>query len=299
MAKTTNKTKRTDIFSIDPRNIIVPEGFNSRIDFGNIDELAEEIKTAGMLNPITVQAVKTENDEEKYSLVDGERRYRAIMKLIENGEQIKGKDIDYIKAIIIPSNLSKQELYVQQAMRNEGKNFNEYEWAILANKLRTECGITNVSEIARMLGKNNGVVIYWLQILELPEKFQELVRTGKLCGSDLRRVLQANGRNTDEAWVDIEKLQMHAEEKGEEKLSLKDLDKDYNSKTKLFKDSKTLLKGLNVLAEYAAHYKQEGKKLSMTMNEMHKALKDGKLLDEIFQAALDESAEDEEVRETA
>lgn len=295
MKQETNKTKRTDIFSIDPRNIIVPQGFNSRVNFGNIEELAEQIKTAGMLNPITVQAVKMEDGTEKYQLVDGERRYRAIMKLIENNEQIKGKDIDYVKAIIVPSNLSKTELYVQQAMRNEGKNFNEFEWAVLASKLRDECGITNMSEIARMLGKNNGQVVYWFQILELPEKYQALVRDGKLCGPDLRRVLQAHGRDTEKAWEDIEKMQEAAEEKGEENLSLKDL--GYDSKTKIFKDSKTIYKGIKVLFDYVEHYSQEGVQVEMDLSDMFDRLKNGELIDNILKGAVD--AENEKVLETA
>lgn len=295
MKPETNKTKRTDIFSIDPRNIIVPQGFNSRVNFGNIEELAEQIKTAGMLNPITVQAVKMEDGTEKYNLVDGERRYRAIMLLIDKGEQIKGKDIDYISAIKVPSNLSKSELYVQQAMRNEGKNFNEYEWAILASKLRDECGIDNMSEIARMLGKNNGQVVYWFQILELPEKYQALVRDGKLCGPDLRRVLQAHGRDTEKAWEDIKEMQAAAEEKGEEHLSLKDL--GYDSKTKIFKDSKTILKGLKTLFAYVEHYSQEGVEVEMDLGDMFERLKKGTLIDEILKNAVD--AESEEARETA
>lgn len=46
----TNATKRTDIFLIDPRNIVVMEGFNVRIDF-DLEELKEQIKVAGELNP--------------------------------------------------------------------------------------------------------------------------------------------------------------------------------------------------------------------------------------------------------
>jgi hypothetical protein len=180
-------------------------------------------------------------------------------------------------------------------MRNEGKNFNEYEWAILASKLRDECGIDNMSEIARMLGKNNGQVVYWFQILELPEKYQALVRDGKLCGPDLRRVLQAHGRDTDKAWEDIEKMQAAAEEKGEENLSLKDL--GYDSKTKIFKDSKTILKGVKTLFDYVNHYSQEGVEVEMDLLDMFERLKKGELIDEILKGAVD--AESEEARETA
>lgn len=49
----TNATKRTDIFQIDPRNIVVMDDFNARRDF-DLEELKEQIKAKGVLNPITV-----------------------------------------------------------------------------------------------------------------------------------------------------------------------------------------------------------------------------------------------------
>ena len=83
-----NKTTKTDIYKIDPRNIVVTKDFNSRCNFGDLDELARQIKEQGVLNPISVQPFKDENGEEKYRLIDGERRYRAVMKLIDEGEEI-------------------------------------------------------------------------------------------------------------------------------------------------------------------------------------------------------------------
>ena len=48
-----NATKRTDLFLIDPRNIVVMDGFNVRRDF-DLEELKEQIKANGVLNPVTV-----------------------------------------------------------------------------------------------------------------------------------------------------------------------------------------------------------------------------------------------------
>ena len=47
------QTKRTDLFLIDPRNIVVVEGFNVRREF-DLEELKEQIKDKGVLNPVTV-----------------------------------------------------------------------------------------------------------------------------------------------------------------------------------------------------------------------------------------------------
>ena len=48
-----NKTIKGEIFKIDPRNIVVVKDFNSRTNFGDIDELAAQIKEQGVLNPIS------------------------------------------------------------------------------------------------------------------------------------------------------------------------------------------------------------------------------------------------------
>lgn len=45
MTTESNATKRKDLFLIDPRNIVVEDGFNVRIDF-DLDELKEQIKAA-------------------------------------------------------------------------------------------------------------------------------------------------------------------------------------------------------------------------------------------------------------
>lgn len=63
-----NATKRTDIYQVDPRNVVVVENFNVRRDF-DIEELKEQIKAKGVLNPITVIPFKDENGVEKYRLV--------------------------------------------------------------------------------------------------------------------------------------------------------------------------------------------------------------------------------------
>ena len=72
----TNATKRTDIYQIDPRNVVVMQDFNVRRDF-DLDELKDQIIAKGVLNPISVIPFKDEDGVEKYKLVDGERRYRS------------------------------------------------------------------------------------------------------------------------------------------------------------------------------------------------------------------------------
>lgn len=169
----TNATKRTDIFLIDPRNIVVVEGFNVRQDF-DLDELKEQIKAKGVLNPITVIPFKDENGNEKYKLVDGERRYRATMKAIE-----EGVSIPWIKALKAPKDATTEDLYIEQMMRNEGKRFTEYECAIMFRRFKEEFGYSQI-EIAEKFKKSPAFISKCLSLLDLPDYLQQKIIKGEL-----------------------------------------------------------------------------------------------------------------------
>lgn len=278
-----NKTTKSDIYKIDPRNIVVTDGFNSRCNFGDLDELARQIKEQGVLNPITVQVFKDENGEEKYRLIDGERRYRAVMKLIDDGH-----DIARVPALFVSKSCSEEELLIQQAMRNEGKNFNEYEWGVLARKLMERCGLTK-SEVAKKLGKNPGMVSYWLQLLEMKPELQALVRDGVVTAVDVRKILQANNKNEEVAYNEIVKAKNKAETRGDKKITLKDL--DINSRTLAFKDSKEIKFGLRRLFSYIDKYNNPDGKfeavidLRELLDKLNKDMTITEILDDIKKSA--------------
>ena len=271
-----NKTTKADIYKIDPRNIVVTEGFNSRCNFGDLDELARQIKEQGVLNPISVQSFKDDNGKEKYRLIDGERRYRAVMKLIDEGTEIAR-----VPALFISKSCSEEELLIQQAMRNEGKNFNEYEWGVLARKLIERCGLTK-SEVAKKLGKNPGMVSYWLQLLEMKPEIQALVRDGVVTAVDVRKILQANNKNEEVAYNEIVKAKNKAETRGDKKITLKDL--DINSRTIAFKDSKEIKFGLRRLFSYIDKYNDPDGKFEavIDLRELLDKLNDDMTISEIL-----------------
>lgn len=169
----TNATKKTDVFLIDPRNIVVVDGFNVRRDF-DLEELKEQIKAKGVLNPLTVIAFKDENGEEKYKLVDGERRYRATMLAIS-----EGADIPFVKALKRPPTMSREDLYIEQMMRNEGKRFSEYECALMFQRFKDEFGYSQV-EIADKFKKSPAYISKCLALLDLPKEIQERIVSGEI-----------------------------------------------------------------------------------------------------------------------
>ncbi|MBQ7774522.1 MAG: ParB/RepB/Spo0J family partition protein [Lachnospiraceae bacterium] len=169
----TNATKRTDIFLIDPRNIVVMEDFNVRRDF-DLSELKEQIKAKGVLNPVTVIPFKDEDGVERYKLVDGERRYRATMEALA-----EGADIPRIKALKAPKDATTEELYIEQMMRNEGKRFTEYECALMFRRFKEEFGYSQV-EIADKFKKSTAYVSKCLSLLDLPPYIQDKIVKGEL-----------------------------------------------------------------------------------------------------------------------
>lgn len=189
-----NATKRTDIYQIDPRNVDVVAGFNVRREFA-IEELKEQIKINGVLNPITVIPTKAADGSERYRLVDGERRLRATLAAIE-----EGADIRRIKAIFLPRNTSEEEQLVQQMMRNEGKNFTEYECAIMFNRFKEAFGYTQ-TEIAAKFGKSSAFVSRCLSLMELAPEIQQRLEHGEISTNAVREIVGQH-KNNEEAQVE-------------------------------------------------------------------------------------------------
>ena len=265
MAETLKTTKR-DLYNIDPKNIVVVEGFNSRIDF-DLQELKDSIRENGVKNPISVIPFKDENGNEKYRLVDGERRYRATMELIN-----EGVDIARIPALFLSKSLTQGELLMEQLIRNEGKHFSEYEYGIAFRKF-VDLGY-EVQEIVEKLGLAKWKSIFYTHTQRDP-KVQELMREGKIEGTEVRRIYQAHGKN-DEAGAVKEILEAAEKIKGTEKkkITLADLDK-LSSKTLAVKDTAAIKKGIGLLLSYYAKFSEqinEDEELDLDITDIYEKL---------------------------
>ena len=275
-----NKTTKRDLYNIDPRNIVVVEGFNSRIDF-DLEELKESIRENGVKNPISVIPFKDEDGNEKYRLVDGERRYRATMALMA-----EGADIMRIPALFLSKSLKPDELLVEQLIRNEGKKFSEYEYGIAFRKF-VDLGYTP-DEIVKKLGFAKWKTIF-LTHTERDERVQALMREGKIEGTEVRRIYQAHGKD-DEAGAVKEILAAARKIEGTEKkkITLADLDR-LSSKTIAVRDSAAIKKGLGILFDYYSKYSKqvgEDKELDLDIMDIFERLsqKNGETIIDIFES---------------
>lgn len=279
--------KRKTLLHIDPKNIVVSENFNSRCEFGDIEELANQIAKDGVLNPIHVRY--DEYDPKKYILVDGERRYRAIMHNIK-----KGINIDIVPALLV-DNIDMKELYRIQIQANEGKNFNEYEYAIAYQHLISE-GMTH-QEICEHLNKKPWHINVCLAHLKRDEKVQELLKTDRITGVDVRHIYQAH-KNPQEAVNVIMKLKDIADKQGEHKISLKNLKPSKEiklndsafDKTTIAMDTVSIKNGLYKLMEYMNKVPDYNKP-KFSVGYIYNQLKEGKMITDILELNTNKKAE--------
>lgn len=231
-----NSTKRTDIYTIDPRNVVIVENFNVRKEFA-LDELKEQIKLQGVLNPITVVPFKDEDGNEKYRLVDGERRVRATLAAIEEGAEIAR-----IKAIFLPRNTKEEDLLIEQMMRNEGKNFTEYEQALMFQRFRDKFGYSQ-SEIAAKFGKSATFIGRCLSLLELAPEIQEKIENGEISTGAVRQIVGTNKEDEAAQIEAVETAIADAKSKGKSTATAKNV----SGETKALRSLKKVVDSLLLL----------------------------------------------------
>ena len=141
-------------------------------DEAHIEELAESIRSKGVLLPLIVR-----RDSEGYVLVAGERRWRAAQKaglreLPVMVREVTGKEAFEIALI---ENIQREDL-------------NPIEEAGAYRRLIEEHGLTQ-EELAARVGKDRSTVANALRLLRLPEPIQRAVVSGELSMGHARALL--------------------------------------------------------------------------------------------------------------
>jgi ParB family chromosome partitioning protein len=151
----------------------------SRFDDESLDELAESIKEFGVIQPIVVRRL---DDEEKYEIVTGERRYRATKKTgINTIPSIVVTDVDDISSLemALIENLHRDDL-------------SPMEKAYTFKQLIDEFKITH-EQLSRRIGKSRVSITNSLRLLSLPVEVQKLINEGKISEGHARLILTIDG----------------------------------------------------------------------------------------------------------
>jgi ParB family chromosome partitioning protein len=140
--------------------------FQPRSDFDReaIEELAESIRTQGIIQPITVRRI-TGNE---YQLISGERRLMA--------SKIAG--LKSIPAYVREAN-DQQMLEMALIENIQRENLNAIEIALSYQRLISECHLKQ-EELGDRVGKKRTTVNNYLRLLRLPPDIQAAIREDKL-----------------------------------------------------------------------------------------------------------------------
>jgi ParB family transcriptional regulator, chromosome partitioning protein len=142
-----------------PIDHIIPNRYQPRTVFDDekIEELARTIHIHGVIQPIVVR----EFDQDKFEIIAGERRWRAMKKL----------EWEEVPAIV--KNLSDSETASVALIENlQREELSPIEEAMAYGKLLEIHNLTQEA-LAQRLGKGQSTVANKLRLLKLPQEVQE------------------------------------------------------------------------------------------------------------------------------
>ena len=174
VAQQEQEEKRVDEVMRLPVRLIDPNREQPRRAFDEeaMRELADSIAAVGVLQPIIVC-----REGERYSIVAGERRYRAAR--LAGLEEIPAIVRDWEKQTRLEAAL------IENLQRND---LNPVEEAMGVKNLMEETGMTQ-EKAAERLGKSRPAVANLLRLLTLPENVIQMLREGRLSAGHARALV--------------------------------------------------------------------------------------------------------------
>lgn len=145
-----------------------------RVDFDEeaLNELAQSIRTYGLIQPITVRPVANG----RYQIISGERRWRAskLAGLTEIPAFVRSVDEVMSIQMALVENIQRADL-------------NAIEVAFSFRRLLDECNLTQ-DELCAKVGKDKTTVINYLRLLKLTTDVQIAVRDNRISMSHARSI---------------------------------------------------------------------------------------------------------------
>ena len=173
-------------------------------DKEKIEELAQSISKNGLIQPL----ILTKNDNDSYTLVAGERRWRAA--------QISNLKI--LPSLLLPSDLDKDEISLIENIQRENLKVTEeaqaYQKLIEKNKYTHD-------QLSKIVGKSRSHITNLLRILNLNEYFSELLNKGIISMGHARALVGKKPEDLDERLLSQINIG---------KASVRDIENNYSKK---------------------------------------------------------------------
>ena len=173
-------------------------------DKEKISELSLSIKKNGLIQPLIV----TKKEIDTYTLVAGERRWRAA--------QIA--DLKILPSLLLPDDLDKDEISLIENIQREDLKISEE--AMAYQRLINKNDYTH-EKLANIVGKSRSHITNLLRILNLHEYFFDLLNKGTISMGHARALI---GKKPD----DFDENTLNKIIKG--KFSVRDLEKNKSKK---------------------------------------------------------------------
>ena len=150
-------------------------------DKEKIEELAQSINKNGLIQPLIV----TKKDTENFTLVAGERRWRA--------SQIANLKI--LPALLLPTDLDKDEISLIENIQRE--NLKVTEEAQAYQRLIEKNNYTH-DQLSKIVGKSRSHITNLLRILNLHKYFSDLLNKGIISMGHARALVGKTPEELDE-----------------------------------------------------------------------------------------------------
>ncbi len=143
-------------------------------DADKLEELASSIREHGLLEPLVVRRV---SGSDKFELIAGERRWRALQKA------------GVLEALVVVKDVTPSSAFELALIENvQREDLNPVELAESLDRLVREHGYTQ-EKLAERLGKDRTTITNTLRLLKLPPSVRNQVITGELSEGHARALL--------------------------------------------------------------------------------------------------------------
>lgn len=141
-----------------------PKQPRTHFDQNALEELADSIRTLGIIQPITVRS----QPDGRYIIISGERRWRAaqLAELKTVPAYVREVDDQNLHEMALVENIQRQDL-------------NAVEVAVSLQRLMDECDLTQ-DALSQRVGKKRSTIANYLRLLKQPPEVQLAVREGAI-----------------------------------------------------------------------------------------------------------------------
>ena len=186
---TSEQPQNTADIMLIPVGMIEPNPFQPRSAFDQdaMEELADSIRTLGLIQPITVR----KKSHDRYQIISGERRFRAskMAGMNEIPAYIRETDDQGMLEMAIVENIQREDL-------------DPIKVALSYQRLIEECSLTQ-EQMATRVGKKRASVTNYLRLLRLPAKIQHDLKVGLLSVGHAKVLLGVENQEIQEKLCDL------------------------------------------------------------------------------------------------